>query len=202
MSIGGLLASLFPAFYFTVNLVWIALMFHSPRWFDFPVLFSLIYLLPLAIFRVHSLFFKITEGEYDLSKKVYNPWWTTHMLQYPFIALSFLESFLHFIPGLYTLWLRAWGSKIGKNVFWTPQTEVLDRHLIEVGNKTIIGHFTIMVSHLVETRSGIPKLVIQKVRIGDKCLIGADSQLGPGSTVESGTCLKPKTRLFWKGEWK
>ncbi len=59
-----------------------------------------------------------------------------------------------------------------------------------------------MVSHLVETRSGIPKLIIKKVRIGEKCLISADAQLGPGAEVPSGTQLKPKTRLYWKGEWK
>lgn len=59
-----------------------------------------------------------------------------------------------------------------------------------------------MVSHLVETRSGIPKLIIKKVRIGEKCLISADAQLGPGAEVPSGTQLKPKARLYWKGEWK
>ncbi|MBL7546167.1 MAG: hypothetical protein JNL11_20270 [Bdellovibrionaceae bacterium] len=161
-----------------------------------------IYLLPLALFRLHSLFFRVEEGDYDLSKKAYNPWWTAHMLQYPFIALPFLESVLHFVPGLYSWWLRGWGAKIGKKIFWTPRTEILDRNLVEIGSGTIIGHLTVMVSHLVETRSGVPMLVIKKVRIGEKCLVGADAQLGPGTEIASRTNLKPKVRLYWKGEWK
>lgn len=202
MTVGGIIASLFPAFYFILNSVVLVCFIQAPSLSIFIALLGSIYLLPLILYRMHSLFFKIEEGEYDLSKKVYNPWWTAHMLQYPFIALPFLESLLHFFPGLYSVWLRAWGSKIGTKVFWTPRTEILDRNLVEVGDQTIIGHLTIMVSHLVETRSGIPKLVLKKVRIGEKCLISADAQLGPGADVPSRTQLKPKTRLYWKGEWK
>jgi len=202
MTIGGILASFFPSLYFILNAAVAITCVQEPSFFNCALLVFFIYLFPLILFRLHSLFFKIDEGEYDLSKKVYNPWWTTHMLQYPFIALPFLEALLHFFPGLYSLWLRAWGSKIGKKIFWTPRTEILDRNLVDIGDHTIIGHLTIMVSHLVETRSGVPKLVIKKVRIGEKCLISADAQLGPGAEVPSRTQLKPKTRLYWKGEWK
>jgi hypothetical protein len=193
---------LFPAFYFVINAFSVGCLIKDPGLTQFLVLLSSIYLMPLILFRIHSLFFKIEDGEFDLSQKKYNPWWTAHMLQYPFIALPFLESILHFFPGLYSLWLRGWGSKIGKKVFWTPRTEILDRNLVEVGDGTIIGHMTIMCSHLVETQSGVPKLVIKKVKIGDRCLVGADAQLGPGAEVPSRTQLKPKMRLFWKGEWK
>ncbi|OYZ16247.1 MAG: hypothetical protein B7Y39_15880 [Bdellovibrio sp. 28-41-41] len=202
MTVGGVLASFFPAFYFLLNLMSLIGFVQAPGLSSFACILFSIYLVPLILYRLHSLFFKIEEGEFDLSKKVYNPWWTAHMLQYPFIALPFLESLLHFFPGLYSIWLRAWGSKIGKKIFWTPRTEILDRNLVEIGDQTIIGHLTIMVSHLVETRSGIPNLVIKKVRIGEKCLISADAQLGPGAEVPSRTQLKPKTRLYWKGEWK
>lgn len=202
MTIGGMIASLFPLLYLVINICAVGNLLQNPSWASGAFLASGIYLLPLLIFRLHSVFFKVTEGDFDLSKKVYNPWWTAHMLQYPFISLPFLESVLHFVPGLYSMWLRAWGAKIGKKVFWTPRTEILDRNLVEVGSHTIIGHMTIMVSHLVETRSGVPMLVLKKVKIGEKCLVGADAQLGPGADIANRTQLKPKMRLYWKGEWK
>ncbi len=202
MSLGGMLASLFPLIYLVLNLGWLGYGLTHNNWLTLPILFCGIYLIPLLCFRIHNLFFKIEDGEYDLSRMTYNPWWTTHMLQYPFIAFPFFESILHFVPGLYTLWLRAWGAKIGRKIFWTPRTEIIDRSLVEIGDYTLIGHMTIMVSHLVENRSGHPKLVLKKIVIGKKCLIGADSQLGPGTLVPDGTNLKPKSRLYWKGEWK
>ncbi len=202
MTFGGMLASFFPMFYFVVNAGAILNLIRSPDWISFLLLLASVYLMPLILFRLHSLFFKIEDGDFDLSKKQYNPWWTGHMLQYPFISLPFLESILHFFPGLYSVWLRAWGSKIGKNVFWTPRTEILDRNLVEIGSNTIVGHMTIMVSHLVETRSGVPMLVLKKIKVGEKCLVGADAQLGPGAEVADRTNMKPKVRLYWKGEWK
>lgn len=202
MTIAGMLARLFPVAYLILNASWIGYSIQYPRWYSLPFLAVLVYLVPLALFRIHHLFFPIKEGEFDLSKKEYSPWWTGHMLQYPFIALPQLEALLHFFPGLYTLWLRAWGSKIGRNVFWTPRTEVIDRNLIEVGDNTLVGHMSILVAHLVETRSGVPKLVLMKVKIGAKCLVSADAQLGPGTVIPDGAKLKPKARLYWKGEWK
>lgn len=202
MTIAGRLAALFPLLYLVLCGTWVTYSILYPAWYSVLVLAGIVYLIPLFLFRLHGLFFKIEDGDYDLSKKLYNPWWTGHMLQYPFVAFPFLESILHFVPGLYTLWLRAWGSKIGKQVFWTPRTDVIDRNLIEVGDRTLVGHMSIMVSHMVETKSGVPNLVLKKIKIGSKCLIGADSQLGPGAVVPDGTKLKPKARLFWRGEWK
>lgn len=202
MTVGGILASLFPLLYL-IGLG--SLVFLSP--FALPVqtfvaAVAYIYLLPLIIFRLHGFFFPVLEGDYDLSEKRYNPWWTGHMLQYPFIAVPFLESLLHFVPGLYSMWLRAWGSKIGQKVFWTPRTEILDRNLVHIGDSVLVGHMSIFVSHLVEMRNGAPTLVLKCIRIEEKSFLGADAQFGPGAYVPAGSRLKPKMRLFWKGEWK
>ncbi|MEK6773534.1 MAG: acyl transferase [Bdellovibrionota bacterium] len=202
MTIRGRIVSLFPLVYLILIIFFLGKSLIGFLWWQIPVLLSLIYLLPLLLFRIHSFFSPVQEGTFDLSKKTYSPWWTSHMLQYPFIALPWLESLLHFVPGLYSVWLRAWGSKVGKKIFWTPRTEIIDRSLVEIGDSTLIGHMTIMVSHVVDTREGVPKLIVHKVRIGSNCLVGADAQLGPGTLIENGTKLKPKARFFWKGEWK
>jgi hypothetical protein len=202
MTFWGRVVSLFPLMYLILNL---SLLYNFLKGLNllFFILFLIgIYLIPVLIFRLHNYFFPLEDGDYDLSKKQYNSWWTSHMLQYPFIAFPFLESILHFIPGLYSLWLRMWGAKIGKKVFWTPRVEILDRSLIEIGSYTLVGHLCIFVSHLVETKTGKPMLVLKKISIGKYCLVSADSQLGPGAVLADNTKLKPKTRLYWRGEWK
>ena len=44
-------------------------------------------------------------------------------------------------------------------------------------------------------------LVIKTIKIGEKSFIGADSQIGPGAIVAPRTKLKPKSRIYWRGEW-
>lgn len=202
MTIGGKIISLFPMFYLISVVCWLFKMFWHFEFYDFLVLAGIIYLLPLILYRIHFLFFPFDEGYWVLSEKKYNPWWASHVFQFPFIACPWIESLIHFIPGLYSVWLRAWGSKIGKGVFWTPRVEVIDRGLIEIGDQVVFGHITTLCSHMVAEIEGKPSLVIKKIRIGDKAFIGADSQLGPGAEVPPRTTLKVKTRLFWRGEWK
>lgn len=202
MTIGGKIISLFPLFYLISVLSWLFKMFWHFEYYDFLILPGIIYLFPLILHRIHFMVFPFDEGYWVLSQRKYNPWWASHMFQFPFIACPWIESLIHFIPGLYSVWLRAWGSKIGKGVFWTPRVEVIDRGLIEVGDYVVFGHISALCSHMVAEIEGKPSLVIKKIRIGDKAFIGADSQLGPGAEVPSHTILKVKTRIFWRGEWK
>ena len=160
-----------------------------------------IFLTPLLVFRIHNLFFPIKEGNTDLSAKKYNPWWGSYMFQYPFIALPSLEAILHLIPGLYSLWLRMWGSKIGKKVVWTPRVQVLDRGLLEVGDRVVVGHMCAFCSHAITAIDEKPMLKISKVILGAKSFIGADSQFGPGVNIPAGEMVPAKSRKYWKGEY-
>jgi acetyltransferase-like isoleucine patch superfamily enzyme len=201
MTIGGRLVSLFPALYLALILGHLGLRLGDFRPVDGVVLLGLVYLLPLGVHRIHACFFPVSEGNWPLAEKRYNPWWASHMFQFPFVALPWLEALLHFVPGLYSAWLRAWGSEIGRNVYWTPRVEVVDRGLIAVGDHVVVGHITAFCSHMVAEVDGAPVLVVKKIRIGERAFIGADTQLGPGAVVPARTKLKPKTRLYWRGEW-
>lgn len=201
MTLGGRLVSLFPLFYLICVFGWVGKMFADFETFDPLVLIFIVYLMPLLIHRVHFFFFPFTDGYWILSEKKYNPWWASHMFQYPFIACPWIESLLHFVPGLYSAWLRAWGSKIGKEVFWTPRVEIVDRGLVEIGDYSVFGHISAMCSHMVADIDGKPALVIKTIKIGEKSFIGADSQIGPGAIVPPRTKLKPKSRIYWRGEW-
>lgn len=202
MTIGGKIVSLFPLFYLSMVTIAFINMFDSFEILDFIALIFVIYLFPLICHRIHFFFFPFSDGYWVLSEKKYNPWWASHMFQFPFIACPWIESLIHFVPGLYSCWLRAWGSKIGKRVYWTPRIEIVDRGLMEVGDGAIFGHISAMSCHMVAEIEGKPCLVIKKIIIGEKAFIGADSQLGPGVVIAPRTKLKPKSRLYWRGEWE
>ena len=170
-------------------------------WFIAWALFWL-YLLPLILNYIHNLFFPLKEEDIDLSEKKYSAWWGSHQLQFLFIAIPQFEQVLHIVPGLFSLWLRSWGSKIGKDIYWTPRVEILDRGLIEIGDYVVLGHLAAMSSHMVASIDGKPYLIIKKIRVGEKSFIGFDSQLGPGTTIEPRSKLKPKTRMWWRGDYQ
>ena len=62
------------------------------------------------------------------------------MVQLLYGAVPLLETVLRLIPGAYSAWLRLWGSRIGKGGYRTPQVQVLDRSLLEVGDGAVFGH--------------------------------------------------------------
>jgi hypothetical protein len=202
VTLRGRLVSFFPFFYFALIVGLMMAWVQTHEWIFVVALPVATYILPVTLFRLFNALAPMREGFFDLSERKYNPWWTSHMLQFPFIALPWLESLLHFVPGLYTLWLRAWGSQIGKGVYWTPRTEIVDRSMMIVGDQCIIGHQSLFVAHLVEVKNGRPILFVKKIKIGNYCLVSADAQLGPGANIADGTKLKLKSRIYWRGEWK
>jgi hypothetical protein len=201
MTILGRIISFFPLIHFMGFIIFIIASLKLSLFFLGAALFWL-YILPLILNRIHGFFYPLCEESQDLSQRAYSAWWGVHQLQYLFIVIPQFEGLLHLVPGLYSLWLRSWGSQIGKNVFWTPRVEILDRGLVEIGDHVIIGHLTTMSAHMVADIQGRPHLIIKKIRIGAKSFIGADSQFGPGTTVEPETKVRPKTRLWWRGEYQ
>lgn len=194
------LMRLFPIIHFLGFIINLYLGFTHGFFYLIIALFWL-YILPLFLNQVHQLFFPLKEDFQDLSLKEYSPWWGTHQLQFLFIVIPQFEQILHIFPGLFSLWLRCWGSRIGKNIYWTPRVEILDRGLVVIGNSVVLGHQILMSSHMVTNIEGKPYLVIKKIRIGDRAFIGVDSQFGPGTTIEAKAKVKPKSRLWWRGEY-
>jgi hypothetical protein len=161
----------------------------QPSWLTLGSLLTVLYLYPVATYRLLNLFWPLKEGRYDLSQKKYNPWWGSHQIQLIYYACPWLEALLRMIPGLFSFWLRLWGAKIGKNIYWTPNVEIDDRPLIEIGNGVIMGHKLHFISHVILPHKNKLPLFVRKVSVGDHCFLGAGSRLGPGVVIESGTCL-------------
>jgi hypothetical protein len=189
MTLMSKLVALFPlsvCILFLASIYWLA---SHPSWYALLLPLCVLYLYPVLVFRIHNLIYPLQDGSYDIGKKEYIPWWGSHQFQLIYFACPFLEGLLRCIPGAYSFWLRLWGAKIGKNIYWTPNIEVDDRPLLMLGDNTVIGHKVHFICHVIAPRNGIMSLLVKRITIGDKCFIGAGSRLGPGVIVDSQTSL-------------
>lgn len=154
-----------------------------------------VYLLPPLLHRLHQRLFPLREGAAALNEATYPAWWGSHQLQLPFIAFPALEAVLR-VLGLYSPWLRLWGAKIGRGVYWTPLVEITDRPLLEIGDDVIIGHKCGFYAHAILPSGNRLLLVTRRIRIGKGAFLGAGSGFGPGAVVTEGAYLPFRSEVY------
>lgn len=196
MTLAAKLALLFPFFQLatTLGLLGAAIIYHS--WPALALSLFTLYLLPIFLWRLHALFSPLKTGDSDIFNKSYSPWWTCHQLQMLYIAYPFIETTLRLLPGLYSLWLRMWGSHIGKNVHWTPGVQVYDRNLLSIGDNCIIGERATFVAHIISPKNGKGILTIDYNRVEKNAFVGAGTVISSGCLIKEGALLKTGTELF------
>jgi len=95
------------------------------------------------------------------------------------------------VPGLYSLWLRLWGSRVGRLVYWTAGVQITDRTHLEIGQRVLVGQWVRMSAHAVyKSSDGDSHLVLQTLQIGDGAIIGGQSLLGPKADIAPHTTVK------------
>lgn len=152
-------------------------------------LLAVLYLLPVALFRIHQLAWPLPEGLSRIDAPGYSPWWGGHQFQVGYSAFPALEAALRLVPGAYSAWLRLWGSRVGSAVYWTPLVEITDRSLLDIGDGVVFGHRSACYGHLIKRRNEHLALYVRRIRIGHGALLGAGSRLGPGSRVDDGAVV-------------
>jgi acetyltransferase-like isoleucine patch superfamily enzyme len=174
-------------------LVWFV---YRPSPVQAVALVAVIYLLPPLTLRLHNLIWPLNEGLTNLAEARYSAWWGAHQIQLLFIALPQLEAVLRLIPGCYSAWLRLWGSKIGYKAYWTPNVEITDRSMIEVGDGVVFGHKCKLLGHAIKPRGGVAMLYLRRIKIGSNVFIGAGSRIGPGAVIADGVYLPVLTDVY------
>ncbi|HVH44694.1 MAG TPA: DapH/DapD/GlmU-related protein [Labilithrix sp.] len=194
----GALVTFFPAYVVLLALgaiVWFAM---RPGLLPLVTLLSSLYVFPLVAYRLHALAFPLSEGGSFLVGGDYSAWYGGHRIQVIYIAIPALEALLRTVPGLYSAWLRLWGSKIGRDVYWTPQVDIADRGLVEIGDGVLFGHRAGVISHVIKPSRENLFLYVKKVKIGDGAFIGAGSYIGPGVVVEARAMVPVATNVYPK----
>lgn len=184
------LMTLFPFLHGLIILTSLFCFSKEPSLSKTALILCSIYIFPLISFRIMGLIYPILKGKSDLAKDKYSPWWGGHQIQLLFYVVPQFEAFLRVIPGAYSIWLRLWGSKVGKSVYWTPNVEIDDRSMVEIGDYVLFGHKVELVSHVVGGKKGVFSLYSKNIVIGEGSFVGAGSRLGPGAELEAG-CFLP-----------
>lgn len=196
MTLLSRLLSLFPFFILCGAFAAFAWLIYDPNPYAPGLCFFILYGLPLLCFRIHNLIFKNKDGLAYLVGDKYVPWFGGHQIQQVYIAFPALETILRLIPGLFSLWLRLWGAKIGKGVYWTPGLEITDRDRLEVGDQVIFGHRVGLYAHVIKPKKDNLLLFTRTIKIGSGAFIGAAARLGPGVKIEAGALVATASDHF------
>ena len=161
-----------------------------------------IYLLPPLAARVAMGLCGVPQGEsLTQDSRAYKVWWFLTQLQVLFNRFLVFEEVLRIVPGLYALWLNAWGARVSAVVYWGAGAMVVDRQSVCVGRGVVIGMRAVISGHLAsKDANGDFQVTLARVEIGDGVLIGANAGIAPGCTIASGeevpaaTFLRPYTQ--------
>jgi hypothetical protein len=150
------------------------------------LLLFVVYIVPPMVERVTLRWAALKLGVSKIDGRTFSPWLATHHIQAFYDALPYLESLLRVFPGFYSMWLRMWGSRIGYGVEWPVRMDVLDRGLMDIGNRVVFSREVELAAHVrKKTDGGASRVLVRTVRIGNYAFVGAGARIGPGANVPS-----------------
>lgn len=145
---------------------------------------AVLYLLPPLAVRLTVLIHPLPSGRCEIGSAGFLVWWLTAQWQILFTRLPALEELLRLVPGLYSVWLRLWGARIGKLVYWSPGVMIFDRPLVEIGDRVILGAGLRIVPHFIgPDEEGRRCLIVAPVKIGSDAIVGGHSVISPGVEI-------------------
>ena len=70
-----------------------------------------------------------------------------------------------------------WGSRVGYGVEWPVRMDVLDRSLMDIGNRVVFSREVELAAHVrKKTDGGGSRVLVRHVRIGSYAFIGAGAR--------------------------
>lgn len=186
-----LVLNLIPLLHISVT-VGIGLFSSHLFWARFLSAGLFLYLVPPLLVRILLFLGGNKEGKIPIGSREFFLWWASFQLQMIFCRIPALEELLRFIPGVYSFWLRIWGSEIGQFTFWSPGTTITDRSFLKIGKNVIFGAGVRLNPHVIANadESGMAQLLLGRVEIGDSCSIGGYSLLTAGTKIENNQTTK------------
>lgn len=184
MTAADRLFSYFPLLMTILSLAALGVFAQWPSGWTALLLLFILYLFPLIVQRVMLRWAPLTQGIACIDGRKFCPWLASHHIQAFYDALPYLESLLRVIPGFYSMWLRMWGSRVGYGVEWPVRMDVLDRNLMDIGNRVVFSREAELAAHVRQKMDGEgSRALVRTVRIGSYAFIGAGVRVGPGAVV-------------------
>ena len=186
MTAADRLFSYFPLLMTALLLIALGFFAQWPSLWSAAFVLFVIYVVPPTVQRVMLRWAPLKEGVNQIDGSKFSPWLATHNIQAMYDALPFLESLLRVTPGFYSMWLRMWGSRIGYGVEWPVRMDVLDRGLMDIGNRVVFAREVELAAHVrKKTEGGRSRVLVRTVRIGSYAFVGAGSRIGAGASIPS-----------------
>lgn len=186
MSAANRLFSYFPLLITLAAFTALGVFAWEPSWWSAALLIFVLYFAPPITLRIVLGMHGITYGVAEIEERRFSPWLAAHHIQAFYDALPYLEALLRVIPGFYSMWLRLWGSRIGYGVEWAVNVAILDRNLMEIGNRVVFSRQVELAAHVRrKTEGGASRALVRPVKIGSYAFLGAGVRVGPGAVVPS-----------------
>jgi len=129
---------------------------------------------------------QLPPGKVAVPSPTFFRWWFSWQLQMIFNRFSWIEETLRLVPGLYSLWLRLWGARVGRLTLWSPGVRIYDRPLVRIGDDVVLGFEACLLGHFgALDPEGHSHLVLGPVEVGDRTTVGGRALLGPGFSLEA-----------------
>lgn len=185
-----LLLNFLPLIHLALVVVLLAWPWAAAGWRVLGALAAL-YLLPPLLARGLLLTRPFRDTHIALDSPDFLRWWALWCLQALFCRWPCLEEGLRLVPGLYSVWLRFWGARIGRLTYWAPGLLILDRPFLEIGDDVMFGAGVRLNPHVIAPdENGRIQLLLAPVNIGDGALIGGYALLTAGAEIPPGECTR------------
>ncbi len=143
-----------------------------------------LYILPPLLCRLFLVIFRVSEGTHGLGSRAFLGWWASFQCQVLFGRWPALEELLRLFPGLYSLWLRLWGARIGRLTYWSAGTLLTDRSFLTIGDDVVLAAGVRLNSHVLKKdERGEMQLLLGRITIGDRAVVGGYSLLTAGTQI-------------------
>ena len=188
--LGIMLLSYVPLLHVLSILLLLLLPWSRPAWRVLAAVATL-YLAPPLAARLLLAIAPFGKTVIAMGTRDFFTWWALLGFQMIFCRFPALEEALRVVPALYSFWLRLWGARIGRLVYWSAGTRVLDRSFLDIGDDVIFGAGVRLNPHvLARNASGELELVLAPVKVGARAIVGGYSLLTAGTEIMPGECLQ------------
>ena len=158
-----------------------------PLWARVAAFLVTLLLVPPLLARIVHALAPLPGTRISVDSGGFLAWWATAQFQIIFNRLPFIEEILRMIPGVYSNWLRLWGSRIGRLTYWSPAMVVLDREYLDLGDDVVFGAGVRLNGHVIlRNRHGRLELAVAPIKIGSGAAVGGYSLLTAGTQIAPG----------------
>jgi len=169
----------------TVGIAW------APLPWRMLVGIAMLYLAPALAARIVMALVPVPEGRIPVGTRAFFAWWALANLQMLFCRLPILEELMRLIPGLYSLWLRLWGARIGRLTYWGAGLRILDRSFLQIGDDVVFGAAVRLNPHVMaRNERGEMELLLASIVVGDRAVVGGYSLLTTGTELAANECTR------------